>query len=321
MTIQQIYDLALALGAARDLRGKTAVERHLKELREKFAKMTQKDKDLFDQERLTNPFPDTRIVFGDPKTPVKRVLTGIDIDTGELLLAKRLSEQKPIDLVLSHHPIGKGLATLSEVIPMQAEILELYGIPINIAESLLELRISEVARGISGVNHYKTADAAAALGLPLMCVHTATDNLVAHFLHTALAEQKFLYVSELMDFLRDIPEYAEAERRGAGPKIFAGNLERRIGKIAVTEVTGGTEGSAKIYERMAAVGIGTVIGMHMSEEHKKEAEAAHINAIIAGHISSDSLGMNLFLDELEKKGIEIVPCSGLIRVSRVKKAR
>jgi len=26
--------------------------------------------------------------------------------------------------------------------------------------------------------------------------------------------------------------------------------------------------------------------------------------------------MNLFLDELEKKGIEIVPCSGLIRVSR-----
>jgi hypothetical protein len=29
--------------------------------------------------------------------------------------------------------------------------------------------------------------------------------------------------------------------------------------------------------------------------------------------------MNLFLDELEKRGIEIIPCSGLIRVSRVKK--
>ena len=67
---------------------------------------------------------------------------------------------------------------------------------------------------------------------------------------------------------------------------------------------------------MADAGIGTVIGMHMSEEHKKEAEAANINVIIAGHMSSDSLGMNLFLDELEKQGIEIVPCSGLIRVSR-----
>jgi hypothetical protein len=64
--------------------------------------------------------------------------------------------------------------------------------------------------------------------------------------------------------------------------------------------------------------VGTVIAMHQSEEHKKEAEKAHINVVIAGHISSDSVGMNLFLDELEKKGIEIIPCSGLIRVSRVK---
>jgi len=38
--------------------------------------------------------------------------------------------------------------------------------------------------------------------------------------------------------------------------------------------------------------------------------------VIAGHISSDSLGVNLLLDELEKKGIEIIPCSGLIRISR-----
>jgi hypothetical protein len=52
---------------------------------------------------------------------------------------------------------------------------------------------------------------------------------------------------------------------------------------------------------MAQAGIGTVIGMHMSEEHKKEAEAANINVVIAGHISSDSIGMNLFLDEQKNK--------------------
>ena len=68
---------------------------------------------------------------------------------------------------------------------------------------------------------------------------------------------------------------------------------------------------------MAQAGIGTTIGMHMSREHWKEAKAALINVVIAGHISSDSLGVNIFLDELEKEGIEIVPCSGLIRVSRV----
>ena len=74
-----------------------------------------------------------------------------------------------------------------------------------------------------------------------------------------------------------------------------------------------------MYEKLSQAGVGTIIGMHMSEDHKKQAEKHHINAIIAGHISSDSLGMNLLLDELEKQGIEIVACSGLMRVSRIAK--
>jgi intracellular sulfur oxidation DsrE/DsrF family protein len=59
--------------------------------------------------------------------------------------------------------------------------------------------------------------------------------------------------------------------------------------------------------------------MHQSERHRKEAEKAHINVVVAGHMSSDSIGMNLFLDELEKRGIEVIPCSGLIRYSRIHK--
>jgi putative NIF3 family GTP cyclohydrolase 1 type 2 len=104
---------------------------------------------------------------------------------------------------------------------------------------------------------------------------------------------------------------------GVGPKIFVGSPENRCGKIALSEITGGTEGSPKLYEKMAQAGVGTVVGMHISEEHKKEAESAHVNIVIAGHISSDSLGVNLLMDELERQGIEIVPCSGFTRVSRV----
>ena len=59
-------------------------------------------------------------------------------------------------------------------------------------------------------------------------------------------------------------------------------------------------------------------GFFVSPKHKKEAETSNLNVVIAGHMSSDSLGMNLFLDELEKRGIEIIPCSGLIRISRMK---
>jgi hypothetical protein len=61
--------------------------------------------------------------------------------------------------------------------------------------------------------------------------------------------------------------------------------------------------------------------MHQSEEHRKSAEKAYINVVIAGHISSDSIGMNLILDNLEKKGLKIIPFGGLTRFSRNKKTK
>jgi putative NIF3 family GTP cyclohydrolase 1 type 2 len=84
-------------------------------------------------------------------------------------------------------------------------------------------------------------------------------------------------------------------------------------------MTGGTEPSGKIYQELSRSGISTIVGMHMRKETLEKAGEVQLNVVTAGHMSSDSLGMNLFLDELEKKGIEIVPCGGLIRVSRNKK--
>jgi len=58
--------------------------------------------------------------------------------------------------------------------------------------------------------------------------------------------------------------------------------------------------------------------MHTSEEHREEVKKHHINLIVAGHMVSDSIGANLFLDEMERRGVKVVPASGLIRVSRAK---
>jgi hypothetical protein len=45
-----------------------------------------------------------------------------------------------------------------------------------------------------------------------------------------------------------------------------------------------------------------------------------MNVEIAGHISSDNLGVNLMLDEVQKKGrLKIVACSGFRRFERNKK--
>ena len=320
MILGQIYELAVESGIANDLRGKASVLKHLKKTKEKYEALPADEKEFFDEEKLKNPYSDTRILFGDRNKKIERAMVGIDADAGELLIARYFSDHnKPIDLYISHHPTGMALASLDEVMHLQAEVMAKYGVPINIAESLLKLRISEVARGISPINHQKTVMAAKNLGIALMCAHTIADNMVASFLDKVIQKSRPEYVGDLVKILRKIQEYSIAAKDNAGVKIFAGDKDNHCGKIALTEITGGTEGSPKMYEKLAAAGVGTVVGMHMSEEHKKEAEAANINVVIAGHISSDSLGMNLFLDELEKRGVEIVPASGLIRVKRIKR--
>ena len=324
MTIQQIYKLAIELGIKSDFRPKEEIQKQLKRNKDKYNKLSKEEKDLYDVEKLNNPYLDSRINFDNGIKNVKRIITGIDIDSAELMVARYLTNhnpKKPIDLAIAHHPTGKGLADLSEVMNLQADVLAQYGVPINIAESVLKPKISEVSRGVSPVNHYKAADTAKLLDIGLMSVHTPADNLVAKFVEKKIKGSKPEYVGDILKALLEIPEYKEAAKRGFGPRLFTGTEDSRAGKIALTELTGGTEGSEKIYEKMAQAGIGTVISMHQSEEHRKEAEKAHINVVIAGHISSDSIGMNLFLDELEKRGVEIIPCSGLIRISRYKRKK
>lgn len=322
MNIQEIYKLAIELGIKNDFRPKAQIGKQLKRIKEKYEKLSKKEKEIFDKEKLVSPYTDSRIHFDAGVKNIKRVMAGIDIDSAELMIATYLNNHNPknkIDLVIAHHPIGKALADLTDVMHLQADVLAQYGVPINIAESLMKVRISEVARGVNPVNHFKVVDSAKALNTSFMNVHTPADNLVAKFVEAKLRKDKPEYVSDILKLLLEIPEYKEAAKRGAGPTLFSGVPDNQAGKIALTELTGGTEGSKDIYSKMAQAGVGTIIAMHQSEEHKKEAEKAHINVVIAGHISSDSIGMNLFLDELEKKGIEIVPCSGLTRFSRVKK--
>ena len=314
MTIQEIYNLAIEMGKKADLRGQERVEKNLARLKEKYEKMNAEEKFDFDQERLRNPYSDTRIHFDSGKD-IKKIMAGIDIEVGELLLADKIGG---IDLVLSHHPLGSALASLDDVMHLHEEVLEAYGISINVAQGLLKERIGEVSRKINPSNLYQEIDAAKILGISLMNVHTPADNLVASFLKKEIESKNPEYVEDILKILDEIPEYQEAKKKRFGPTLFSGQPDNRCGKIAFTEITGGAEGTPKIYEKLATAGVGTIIAMHQSEEHKKEAEAANVNAVVAGHISSDSLGMNLFLDELEKKGIEIIPCSGLIRVSRVK---
>lgn len=112
MTVQEIYNLAVKLGIANDLRGKDRVLKNLKRINEKYEKLDKDKKELFDKEKLTNPYSDSRILYqSKQKKEIKKIMVGIDMEGTELLLADKLG----VDLVIAHHPEGTALADLSDV--------------------------------------------------------------------------------------------------------------------------------------------------------------------------------------------------------------
>lgn len=323
MNIKEIFELAIQIGIDNDPRGRARIEKILKKRKEEYAELPERKKKDFDVEKLINPYSDSGIHYGDPKKEIKRVLVGIDIGTGEILLAKELERQgKKIDLIIAHHPEGKALTNLHEVMDIQTDVLEKAGVPASIAEKVLEDRLKQVSQSLAPINHYQAIDAAKLLDIPIINIHTPADNSVWKFVDEYLenppAGGKPETVGEILETLKEIPEFAEGAKRNAGPVIFSGSERSRAGKIVVAGMTGGTSGSEKIYEKMSQYGIGTEIAMHARKEDIEEAAKHYINIVIAGHIASNSLGLNIVLDELEKAGVEIIPCSGFIRHSRNK---
>ena len=320
MTLQEFYDISLKLAIDRGPRAKKDVEERLKKLKEEYKKLDEKKKAYFDEESLKNPFLDSRIESGDAKTKLKRVLVGIDIGVGEILLANELNKSgKKIDAVIAHHPEGRSLIDLTQVMDLQEDIAMMEGVPVNVIEKLMRARMGDLTRGLHAVNHYQVPNAAELLGIPFACFHTFADNNVYWFIKNYITKKNPKYVKDIMDALMELPEYQHAKKRGNGPMMFVGDEDARVGKISFSGFTGGTSGSKDVYEKMAHAGVGTILAMHIPEEHRKLCEKYHINVLICGHMASDSIGMNLLMDEAEKKGVEFVQAGGFIRVSRAKK--
>lgn len=288
MRLSRFYQLVVKFGKDRDPRRRTAIR----------------------------SYSDTAILFGDPDTQVHSVLVGIDIEVAELLLADRIREKSRLDLVISHHPEGKAYASLYKVMQLQVDLLKKVGVPEKEARELLEQRCWEVERKILPANHMRPVDAARLLNLPFMCVHTPADNHVYSFLQGIVDRKKPKKVRDILDILMGIPEYRQASLHQAGPRVILGNPERPVGKVLI-EMTGGTEGPRDVFDKLYKAGVRTLICMHLSEEHFKKVKDTYLNVVIAGHISSDALGLNLLLDRIEKEeALQIIDCSGFKRIRR-----
>ncbi len=322
MKLRKLIELAVDNAMDVDPRGRKSIEKQLKKLKDKFDKMEGKDKEYFDTERLWNPYPDSRIIAGTGDEDIETVMVGIDIETPEILLADRLRERgKKIDCILIHHPEGRALADLDKAMGLQVEVMTAVGVPVNHAEGQLRPRMDRIWRAIHADNLFRTERAAELLGFPAVCCHTVADNLVWNFVEKNICKKEFDSLDDIVNALREIPEYAHYAKKGNPPIIVNGSGSNRPGKVVATEFTGGTNGPEEFLAEQSRAGVGTILSMHVTEKTLDEAKKHNVNMIQCSHMASDAIGINLLLDELSKaeKNLSVIEAAGFIRIKRSSK--
>lgn len=258
---------------------------------------------------LTEIPADSAII--NPGEDIKKVLIGVDMTEPELLVAKQLG----YDLVISHHPhTGSPEINFHKVMLRQIDKMVEFGIPINKAQKALSGTLSTIERGRHATNYDKVASFAKLIGMPYMNIHMPCDIITENFLQAYLLQKLHnnpkATLNDILQLLNVIPEYQNSIVK---PVIRVGSADDYAGKIAVL-MAGGTNGGEKVYKAYFEAGVGTIIAMHIPNDVRQAVIDQNIgNVIIAGHMPSDSIGINIFIKKLEELHIDVTAMSGIVR--------
>ncbi|MCG9480133.1 MAG: hypothetical protein K9H14_08025 [Actinomycetia bacterium] len=262
-------------------------------------------------------FPDCQ-VLNLPQAEVKTIYAGIDIGVGELLLIDKLrSCGQRIDAVLSHHPLAKAAYLMAEVARIQEKNWVRCGVDKEVAGKLADKLIREANLEAGSANYLQVRDSARLLGLPLISLHTALDNLVQKFFIDLLADKENDSLEQVLEDIQSIEECRISSEDGVKP-YSAGKADpkAKLGNCLV-DMTGGLDPLSEIFEHLKEAGIDTMVGMHYGMENIKAMEESGMACLVCGHMAGDSIGINLFCDQLAARGIKVIAGSGLYRVERL----
>ena len=162
-----------------------------------------------------------------PGENITRVLAGIDMGAAELTLARQLG----YDCVARHHNMVPCLGKLGDLVAQSHyEKLVYYGVPVNVAQKLLEHRKRATEIMFHGSNLDGGPSVARLLGMPYLGLHTPADLLGERTVEAKVAEVYAANdnptVQEILDNLVTIREYAE----GPAPRHLGGWKEQLCGK-------------------------------------------------------------------------------------------
>jgi hypothetical protein len=263
-------------------------------------------------------YSDCSIIYGNGDSEINKIYAAVDAGVSELLLVNELNKRgSDIDGVLVHHPTAAGAYNLTGVVELQKFNWEKTGVDPRIADKIYESMIDDEAIELKEKNFLDVKSAAEFLGIPVMCMHTAIDNIVQVFFENFFIDKKLWRLKDVLREFNKIYECSQASAMGDEPYIIGDNIKSYTGRIMV-DMTGGIDPDSKIFYYLKKAGINTLIAMHYSQDNVKSIRENKINAVITGHMAGDSIGLNKFCDRLEERGLEIVQGSGFYRYRRGK---
>jgi hypothetical protein len=250
-------------------------------------------------------------VYVEAPADVRRVLFGIDIQLAEVTWA----QQAGFDAVIAHHPLGDRTRTrFAEVVRRQVAQMTAEGVPAEAAERAIATRLEAMHRNTHMANINAVVDSARLIGMPVCNVHLACDiigrNAIIDVLRRRAGDAST--VADAIAWL--IEEFTEYGHGHAVPEAWVGSSANRLGRWTVA-MAGGTNGGFPVFFEYFLAGVDTILAMHIAEDqlqHLRAAAAADDSLVVTGHMTTDSIGINVVIGGLEERGIEVVRTSGIV---------
>ena len=239
-----------------------------------------------------------------PGENIKKILFGINIFDSDINKAQELG----VNLVISHHPPNQTLGKrFVEVIDRQIEFMVSVGAPLDIAQKAI-IPIKESVNAFTGT-HDSIVALCRTLDMPMMNIHQPCDELGRRILQSVVDNLgKHKSIGELIDEYNKIPEIKDS---GSPVELVCGSTMNKIGKAIVVHGAG-TNGGYTVATTLFNYGVNTVMYIHLREaDRERLVKENKGNLIVTGHYPSDAMGINPFIKELEKRGMEVIRCNEL----------
>lgn len=246
-----------------------------------------------------------------PGERIRKVIIGIDMETPELLLARQLG----YDAVIAHHPAGDtARLNFADVLWAHLDQMLDAGVPEAVARPIVEEKVHATSMQMHSANYDHAPSIARLLNMPYLNIHLPLDEL---------GRQKMVSVVETLPPQQPVSALVQAfkarmkefQLARTDIQVRAGSLENPLGRVVISHAAG-TNGGYPVAKAYFDHGVDTVLYIHCSSQDslklREEYQDQGKNLIISGHIASDAVGINLYADELERRGVQVTRVSGVL---------